>query len=164
MQIRWLVMSWHGRKIMQNNEIWNICADTKSIGLNFCRVQVLQELDIVIVVMMSPQKHTCWHTSTFPKWKMPYLLLQSLMDFLVLVICDVHISSHPPKEQHEQITLLKEGKLWFYFWMERAWSPLCCHGNVTVDISWNHVMSVTTTQSFSSMQKKSSKIFHFLWV
>ena len=36
-----------------------------------------------------------------------------------------------------------------------AWSPLCCHGNVTVDISWNFAMSITV-QSFSFIQKKSS--------
>ena len=30
--------------------------------------------------------------------------------------------------------------------MKRAWSLLCCHGNVTVDVSWNFVMSVTTTK------------------
>ena len=48
------------------------------------------------------------------------------------------------------------------FWMERVWSPLCCHGNVTVEISWNFVVSATTVQSFSSIQKKSSEIFHFL--
>jgi len=30
---------------------------------------------------------------------MPYLLLQSLRDFLVLVLCNVHISSHPLNKQ-----------------------------------------------------------------
>ena len=38
---------------------------------------------------------------------MSYLLLQSLTDFLVLVLCNVHISSHPLNKQQEQITLLK---------------------------------------------------------
>ena len=38
---------------------------------------------------------------------MPYLLLQSLTDFLVLVPCNVHISSHPLNKQQEQITLLE---------------------------------------------------------
>ena len=41
-------------KMIQNNKIWNTCTNTKSIGLKFCRVDVLQELHIVIVVMMSP--------------------------------------------------------------------------------------------------------------
>ena len=48
-----------------------------------------------------------------------YLLLQSVTDFLVLLLCNVHkiiIHSHPLNEH----------------WMERAWSPLCCHRNVTV--------------------------------
>ena len=30
--------------MMQNNKIWNICANTKSPGLKFCRVDVYQEL------------------------------------------------------------------------------------------------------------------------
>ena len=38
---------------------------------------------------------------------MPYLLLQNLTDFLVLVLCNVHISSHPLNKQQEQITLLE---------------------------------------------------------
>ena len=38
----------------QNNKIWNTCANTMSTGLKFCWVDVLQELHIVIVVMMSP--------------------------------------------------------------------------------------------------------------
>ena len=40
--------------MMYNNKIWNICANTKSTGLKFCRVYVLQELHIVILVKMSP--------------------------------------------------------------------------------------------------------------
>ena len=40
--------------MMQNNKIWNICASTKSTGLKFCRVDVLEELNILIVVMMPP--------------------------------------------------------------------------------------------------------------
>ena len=36
---------------------------------------------------------------------MPYLLLQSLTDFLVLVLCNVHNPSYPLNEQQEQITL-----------------------------------------------------------
>ena len=47
----------------------------------------------------------------------------------------------------------------FAFSMDRAWSLLCCHGNVTVDVSWNFVMRVTTVQSFSSVQKTSSCSF-----
>ena len=53
MQIRGLVTSQDGHKMMKN-KIWNICANAKSIGLKFCRVDVLHELHSVIVAMMSP--------------------------------------------------------------------------------------------------------------
>ena len=45
-----------GHKMMarENHEIWNVCANTRSTGLQFCWVDVLQELHIVIVIMMSP--------------------------------------------------------------------------------------------------------------
>ena len=39
------------------------------------------------------------------------LLLQSLTDFLVLVLCNVHIRSDQPNEHQEQITVLEGGKL-----------------------------------------------------
>ena len=39
--IRCLVTSQYGHKVMLNNKIWNICANAKSIGLKFCRVDVL---------------------------------------------------------------------------------------------------------------------------
>ena len=45
---------------------------------------------------------------------MPYLMLQSLTHFLLLVLCNVPIRSHPLKEQQGQITLLG-GKLIFLF-------------------------------------------------
>ena len=41
--------------MMKNCKIWNICANMKAAGLKFCRVDVLQELHIVTVVMMSPK-------------------------------------------------------------------------------------------------------------
>ena len=44
---------------------------------------------------------------------MPYLLFQSLTDFLVLVLCNVYIRSHTLNEQLEQLTFLEGGKLWF---------------------------------------------------
>ena len=40
--------------MVQNNIILNICASTKSTGMKLYRVDVLQELHIVIVIMMSP--------------------------------------------------------------------------------------------------------------
>ena len=75
---------------------------------------MLQELHIVIVVTMSPWQHTRYQTSTFPKWQMHYLLLESLTDSLVSVLCNVHICLHPWNEHQEQITLLEGGILWFY--------------------------------------------------
>ena len=61
---------------------------------------------------------------TFLKWKLPYLLLQSLADFLVFVLCNVHIRSHPLNEQQEQITLLEGGKLWFSTLNEESLEPI----------------------------------------
>ena len=46
---------------------------------------------------------------------MPYLLLQSLTDFLVLVLCNVHNSSNSLNKQQEQITLLEEENSDFSF-------------------------------------------------
>ena len=46
--------SYCGQKVVQNKIILNICASTKSTGMKFYRVDVLQELHIVIVIMMSP--------------------------------------------------------------------------------------------------------------
>ena len=47
-----IVASQCRHKVMENHKIWNICANTKSTGLNFCTVDVLQELHIVIVVIL----------------------------------------------------------------------------------------------------------------
>ena len=58
---------------------------------------------------------------------------------------------------------LKEGNSDVSLWMQWAWTPLCCHGNVKNDMPWNFVISITTVQSFSSMDKMSSEIFHFLF-
>ena len=77
----------------------------------------------------------------------------------MLVQCNVYILAHPLNEQQEQITILDEENSDFTLRMERVWSPFCYHGNVTVDISRNFVTIVSTVQSFSSIQKKSSEIF-----
>ena len=84
----------------------------------------------------------------------------SLTDFLVLVLCDVHNRSHPLNDHQQELTLLERVNPDFTLWLESAWSPLFCHGNVTVDIPRNFVMSITTAQSLISMQ--SSEKFHFL--
>ena len=49
----------------QNMEI--LSANTELIGFKFCRVDVLQELHILIIVMLSPQQHSHYQTSTFLK-------------------------------------------------------------------------------------------------
>ena len=49
----------------------------------------------------------------------------------------------------------------FILWIEGAWNPFYCHRIVTVKISWNFVISVTTLQSFS-IQKETLERFHFL--
>ena len=45
-------------KVVRNHKKLNICANTKSKGFKFCKVGVLQQLLILIVVMMSPWQHT----------------------------------------------------------------------------------------------------------
>ena len=50
------------------------------------------------------------------------------------MLCNVHIRSHPLNDNQEQITLSNEENSDFTVWMGRTWSPLCCHGNVTVDM------------------------------
>ena len=64
---------------------------------------------------------------------MPYLLLHSQTEFLILVLRNVHIPSLPLNKHQEQKALLGKGNSDFILWMVRAWSPLCCHGNVIVD-------------------------------
>ena len=87
---------------------------------------------------MSSWKPTRYQTSTFHKWKIPYLLLQSLTDFLVLVLCNVHIHSHPMNQQQEQLTLLEGGKLWC--------SPLNGESLEPIVLPWNchsgHIMEL----------------------
>ena len=48
------VTSQKGHKVVRNYKKLNICANTKSRGLKFCRVDVLQQLHILIVVPTSP--------------------------------------------------------------------------------------------------------------
>ena len=68
---------------------------------------------------------------SLPKRKLPFLLLQSLTDLLVLVLCNVHIRSHPLNEQQKQITLLEGGKVWFSTWNGESLEPILlpwkCH-------------------------------------
>jgi len=49
----YFIVSQCGHKVMtmwiqSDDKIWDICASTKSTGLKFCQVDVLQELHIVI--------------------------------------------------------------------------------------------------------------------
>ena len=48
------VTSQKEHKVVQNHKKLNICANTLSRGLKLCKVDVLQQLHILIVVMMSP--------------------------------------------------------------------------------------------------------------
>ena len=83
--------------------------------------------------------------------------------FFVLVLCNVHIRSHPLNEQHEQITLFEGGKLWFYllngYSPEPTVLPWKCHSG--------HIMELcdecNNCTKFQFCTKKSSEIFHFLW-
>ena len=87
--------------------------------------------------------------------KMPYLLPHSLIDFLALVLCNVHNilgHTHWINNKSKQ-QFLKEEKSDFTFRTERARSPLCCHGNVTLAASWNFVTNIPTVQIFSSVKK-----------
>ena len=70
---------------------------------------MLQELHIVIVVLMSPYSLPEVY---FPKMRNAlFVAPESVTGFPVLVLCNVHIWSHPMNEQEEQITLLEGGKL-----------------------------------------------------
>ena len=56
----------------------------------------------------------------------------------MLALCNDHVRSHGLNEHQEQITLIGEGNSDFTLWMEGAWSPLRCCGNVTV----GHIMEL----------------------
>ena len=92
---------------------------------------------------------------------MPSLLLQSLTDFLVLALGNVHIRSHPLNEHQEQITLERETLI-----LPFGWRGPGAHCVAMETSQWailrNFVMSITTVKRFSSTQKKYSEIFHFL--
>ena len=72
---------------------------------------------------------------------MPYLSLQSLRDFPMPVLCDVRICPHPLNEHHEQITLLKGGKLRFYLLNEEGLEPVVlpwkCHNGHIMELCDN---------------------------
>jgi len=137
MQIGGLVASQYGHKVMQNHKMRRTFANRKSTGLKLARVDVRQELHLMIVVMMSPWQQTLYQTSTFPKWIMPYLLLQRLTDFLVHVLCNDHIRFALSEWKSKENNSSWKGNSHFTLLMFRAWSPLCCHGNVTKDKPWN---------------------------
>ena len=66
-------------------------------------------------------------------------MLQSITHFLLLVLCNVRIRSHPLNGQQEQIsTLLEGGKLWF--------SPLIGEGLEPIVLPWKchrgHIMEL----------------------
>ena len=65
-------------------------------------------------------------------------MLQSLTHFLPLVLCNVHLYSHPLNEQQDQITFLNGGKLSF--------SSLNGEGLEPIVLSWKchsgHIMEL----------------------
>ena len=70
-------------------------------------------------------------------------MLQSLQDFLVLVLyCNVHISSHPLNKQQEQFNNTSwRRKLWFYLLNREGLEPIVlpwkCHsGNIIKTLWW----------------------------
>ena len=74
----------------------------------------------------------------------------------MLVLCNDHIRSHGLNEHQEQITLNGEGNSDFTPWMERAWSPLLCCGNVTV----GHIMELCNEyKNFKKFQFYTEKGF-----
>ena len=69
---------------------------------------------------MPQEKHDSGYDVTETTYSLPHFYLpkmknalsfQSLTDFLVLLLCNVHIRSHPLNEQQGQMTLLEGGKL-----------------------------------------------------
>ena len=111
------------------------------VGLIYCKNYTLlkwlcHHSNILVTRPLSSQNEKCL-----------ILLLQSLTDFHLLILCNVQIRS--------QITVLEGGKFWFY--------PLDGGGLEPVEMSQctyhlNFVTSTTTVQSFSSKQKKASEI------
>ena len=82
--------------------------------------------------------------------------------------CVSCICSDLLNEHQELITLLKGGEFWLYPLGGKGLEPIVfpwkCHkGNGTKDTPWNFVMSITTAQSFSSINNISAEIFLFLW-
>ena len=80
----------------------------------------------------------------------------------MLVLCNVHIPSHPLNEQQEQITLLEGAKLCFYILNGEGREPIVlpwkCHSG--------HINKLcddcNNCTKFQFIQKKSSEILHFL--
>ena len=66
MQTRLFVMSQDGQNDVKSQTM-EYLGNSKSTGLKFCKVDVLEELHIVIVVMMSPYQLACYQTSAFLK-------------------------------------------------------------------------------------------------
>ena len=74
-----------------------------------------------------------------PKVKNTLFVVPELTHFLLLVLCNVHINSHPPNEQQDQITLLEGRKLWFSSLngesLKRIVLPWKCHCGHIVELS-----------------------------
>ena len=83
------------------------------------------------------------------------------MDFLVLLLCDVHICSHQLNEQHEQITLFEGGKLWVFLLNEEGLEPIVlpwkCHSGRIMELCDN----CNNCAKFQFWAEEIFEIFHF---
>ena len=127
-------------KVDTKCNIWNIYVNTKSTGLKFCRVELVQELHLVIVVMMSPYI-AIYSLEDLYLPKMKNALFVAPESNRLSRACAVHICSHPLNEQHEQITLLEGGKLWFYLLNKEGLQPIVlpwkCHNRHIMELCDN---------------------------
>ena len=130
---------------------------TKSTRLKFCRVDVLQELHIVIEIMMSTYSLPDLYLT---KMKNALFFAPESNGLLVLVLCNVHIRSHPLNEKEEQVTLLEGEKLWFYLLNGEGLEPIVlpwkCHSGHTMELC----------DECNNCTKSSEEVFRdipFLW-
>ena len=104
-----------------------------------------------------------------PSQKILICCSNGLTDFLVLVLCDILLSLFA--HTHWMNSTCKYSNTFWkrktlilpWFWMERASSPFCCHGNATVDIRIMELCDdCNNCAQFQFYVEKSSVINHFL--
>ena len=93
---------------------------------------------------------------------MPNLFLQSLTDFLMFVLCNVHIRSLPMNKHQEEIALLEWEEVWFYLLSGEGLAPIM--------LPWKyhsgHIMELcnecNNCTKFQFYTKKPSEIHFFV--